>query len=125
MGRSARPICAVEVRLGSGCAVLVVGETADPRRAVSRLSGKVLVTGHRGKVGRWLVEHLEALGHTVAGFDIADAPAHDLLNPAAVRATTDGCEAVVDLGAIPHDSAGTPERIMAVSVLGTWATYWR
>jgi UDP-glucose 4-epimerase len=31
-----------------------------------------------------------------------------------------GCSAIVHLGALPHDSAGTPKQIMAVNVLGTW-----
>ena len=31
-----------------------------------------------------------------------------------------GCAAVVHAGALAHDSAGSPEDIMAVNVLGTW-----
>ena len=31
-----------------------------------------------------------------------------------------GCAAIVHLGALAHDTAGSPEHIMAVNVLGTW-----
>lgn len=55
---------------------------------------RILVTGHRGRV--------------------------DLLDHAAVRRAADGCAAIVHLGAIPNDNAGSPEQIMAVNVLGTW-----
>lgn len=62
--------------------------------------------------------HLRSLGHDIAGFDLADGD--DLLDLAAVRRAADGCAAVVHAAAIPHDTAGTPEDIMAVNVLGTW-----
>lgn len=79
---------------------------------------RVLVTGHRGNVGAPVAAHLERLGHEVTGFDLADGA--DLLDPAEVRRAAAGCQAVVHLGALPHDTAGSPERIMAVNVLGTW-----
>jgi nucleoside-diphosphate-sugar epimerase len=79
---------------------------------------RILVTGHRGNVGAPVAAHLERLGHDVAGFDRAGGD--DLLDAAAVRAAAAGCAAVVHLGALAHDTAGTPEDIMAVNVLGTW-----
>ena len=79
---------------------------------------RILVTGHRGYVGAPVAVHLEHLGHSVAGFDRADGD--DLLDAAAVRRAAEGCAAIVHLGAISHDTAGTPEDIMAVNVLGTW-----
>jgi UDP-glucose 4-epimerase len=79
---------------------------------------RILVTGHRGNVGATVARHLEDLGHEVAGFDLADGA--DLLNPAQVRQAAQGCAAIVHLGALPHDTAGSPEQIMAVNVLGTW-----
>jgi nucleoside-diphosphate-sugar epimerase len=54
----------------------------------------------------------------VTGFDLADG--QDLLDAIAVRRAAQGCGAVVHLGALAHDSAGSPEQIMAVNVLGTW-----
>lgn len=79
---------------------------------------RILVTGHRGHVGEPVAAHLASLGHEIAGFDIADGD--DLLDAAAVKRAADGCAAIVHLGAVPNDDAGSPEQIMAVNVLGTW-----
>jgi nucleoside-diphosphate-sugar epimerase len=79
---------------------------------------RILVTGHRGNVGAPVAARLRRLGHDVAGFDRADGD--DLLDAAAVRRAADGCAAVVHLAALAHDTAGSPEDIMAVNVLGTW-----
>jgi nucleoside-diphosphate-sugar epimerase len=79
---------------------------------------RVLVTGHRGTIGLSAVDLLERCGHVVAGFDLGEGG--DLLDLAAVKAAAAGCEAIVHLGAIPHDTAGSPEEIMAVNVLGSW-----
>jgi UDP-glucose 4-epimerase len=79
---------------------------------------RILVTGHRGHVGAPVAAHLKRLGHDVVGYDRADGD--DLLDLASVRHAADGCAAVVHLGALAHDTAGSPEDIMAVNVLGTW-----
>jgi UDP-glucose 4-epimerase len=96
------------------------GDPADRRRAAGLImvSMRILVTGHRGNVGVPVAARLRALGHEVAGFDLADG--QDLLDAVAVRRAAEGCGAVVHLGALAHDSAGSPEQIMAVNVLGTW-----
>lgn len=78
----------------------------------------MLITGHRGRIGAPVAEHLERLGHEVVGFDRAEGS--DLLDAAAVRGAALGVETVVHLGALAHDTAGTPEQIMSVNVLGTW-----
>lgn len=79
---------------------------------------RFLVTGHRGHVGGTVAAQLESGGHDVAGFDLASGD--DLLDSAAVKRAADGCAAIVHLGALANDTAGSPERIMAVNVLGTW-----
>jgi nucleoside-diphosphate-sugar epimerase len=79
---------------------------------------RILVTGHRGNLGVPVAGHLERLGHDVIGFDRVDGM--DLLDLAEVRRAAAGCAAVVHLGALAHDTAGSPEQIMAVNVLGTW-----
>ncbi len=79
---------------------------------------RILVTGHRGKVGAPVAAHLERLGHEVVGFDRADG--QDLLDAGALRLAASGCAAVAHLGGLAHDTAGSPEQIMAVNVLGTW-----
>ena len=81
---------------------------------------RVLVTGHRGNVGGPVARHLACLGHDVVGFDRVDGA--DLLDPGQVRRAAAGCAAVVHLAALAHDTAGSPEQIMAVNVLGTWHT---
>jgi UDP-glucose 4-epimerase len=79
---------------------------------------RVLVTGNRGSVGVPVTDFLSHRGHEVVGFDLADGA--DVLDLAAVRAAARGCAAIVHLAALAHDSAGRPEQIMAVNVLGTW-----
>jgi len=79
---------------------------------------RVLVTGDRGKVGVPVAEHLRRSGYEVTGFDLADGA--DVLDLAAVSRAALGCEAIVHLAALAHDTAGRPEQIMAVNVLGTW-----
>jgi UDP-glucose 4-epimerase len=81
---------------------------------------RILVTGHRGNVGVPVAGHLVDLGYDVVGFDRVDG--RDLLDLSQVKRAADGCAAVVHLGALAHDTAGSPERIMAVNVLGTWHT---
>ncbi len=76
------------------------------------------MTGHRGMIGRWVVDQLERDGRSVVGFDLGDGA--DLRDLAAVKAAAAGCSAIVHLGALAHDTAGTPEDIMAINVLGTW-----
>jgi len=78
---------------------------------------RILVTGHRGAVGAPVARHLERAGHRLVGFDVVDGD--DVLDAAAVARAAASCEAVVHLAAVPHDSAGTPEQIMAVNVSGT------
>jgi nucleoside-diphosphate-sugar epimerase len=69
-------------------------------------------------VGAVVTAHLERLGHEVTGYDRADGD--DLLDLASLRRAASGCSAVVHAGALAHDTAGSPEDIMAVNVLGTW-----
>jgi UDP-glucose 4-epimerase len=79
---------------------------------------RVLVTGDRGHVGVPVAGFLRRCGYEVAGFDRADGA--DVLDLTAVRRAARGCAAIVHLAALAHDSAGSPEQIMAVNVLGTW-----
>jgi nucleoside-diphosphate-sugar epimerase len=91
---------------------------AAPRESADDAGVRVLVTGHRGHVGAPVAAFLRAHGLEVAGFDRLDGA--DLLDLAAVVREAAGCAAVVHLGALAHDTAGSPEQIMAVNVLGTW-----
>jgi nucleoside-diphosphate-sugar epimerase len=91
---------------------------AAPREAPDNAGVRVLVTGQRGHVGAPVAAFLRGRGFEVAGFDRLDGA--DLLDLAAVRRAAAGCAAIVHLGALAHDTAGSPEQIMAVNVLGTW-----
>jgi nucleoside-diphosphate-sugar epimerase len=79
---------------------------------------RILVTGHRGHIGSTVTDHLKHLGHHVTGFDRDDG--QDIRDLAAVKRAADGCAAIVHLAALAHDTAGPPEQIMSVNVLGTW-----
>jgi UDP-glucose 4-epimerase len=79
---------------------------------------RILVTGDRGHVGAPVATHLAHLGHDVVGYDRLDGD--DLLDAASIREAASGCSAIVHAGALAHDTAGSPEDIMAVNVLGTW-----
>jgi UDP-glucose 4-epimerase len=79
---------------------------------------RVLVTGDRGAVGVRVAGFLTDRGFEVTGFDRADGA--DVLDLAAVSHAARGCTAIAHLAALAHDSAGSPEQIMAVNVLGTW-----
>jgi UDP-glucose 4-epimerase len=79
---------------------------------------RILVTGHRGNVGGPVARQLVELGYDVAGFDRVEGD--DLLDLGGLTRAAAGCAAVVHLGALAHDTAGGPEQIMAVNVLGTW-----
>lgn len=65
-----------------------------------------------------MADHLRDAGYVVIGFDRTEGA--DLLDLAALRRAAASCAAIVHLGALAHDSAGSPDQIMAVNVLGTW-----
>lgn len=79
---------------------------------------RVLVTGQLGHVGVPVAGYLRDRGYSVVGFDRAEGA--DLLDLPALKRAAAGCAAIVHLGALAHDSAGSPDEIMAVNVLGTW-----
>lgn len=78
----------------------------------------VLLTGDRGHIGRHLSSSLRASGLQVRGFDRLEGG--ELLEPDEVRTAAAGCEAIVHAAALAHDTAGSPEDIMATNLLGTW-----
>jgi nucleoside-diphosphate-sugar epimerase len=78
---------------------------------------RLLVTGDQGFIGAWVARALVAAGHNVVGFDRKDG--YDLLDATALMRAAAGCEATIHLAALPHDSAGTPDELLAVNVDGT------
>ena len=77
---------------------------------------RVLVTGHRGKIGSAVHKVIEGAGHEVSGFDLADGD--DMLDANSVELAMKECDAVAHLamtmGNIPD------ERSFASGVMGTW-----
>jgi UDP-glucose 4-epimerase len=65
---------------------------------------RVLVTGHRGHVGGPVAGLLRDHGVEVVGFDRTEGA--DLLDLPAVRRAAAGCDAIVHLAALAHDTAG-------------------
>lgn len=65
---------------------------------------RVLVTGHRGMIGRVVLRALVAEGHRVAGFDRRDG--QDVLDRGAVDRAVEGCGAVVHLAALQDPRPG-------------------
>jgi UDP-glucose 4-epimerase len=79
---------------------------------------RVLVTGHRGLIGRAVVERLQASGDGVVGFDRADG--NDILDPAALVRAAEGCHVIVHLAALLGRPGEADADVMTVNVTGTW-----
>ena len=86
---------------------------------------KAVVTGASGFVGRYLVTHLEALGHEVTGFDREGPNSIDVTEPDSVREVLDRIrpDAVFHLAALSHvgSSWEAPGEVLRVNVMGTLA----
>ena len=78
----------------------------------------VLLTGHRGRLGAVIGEHLRSLGHEVRGFDLEEGG--DILDAAALKDAARGVAAIVHVAGLAGDRPANPEAIMATNVLGTW-----
>lgn len=77
---------------------------------------RVLVTGHRGMIGRAVVAALAASGQEIVGFDRADDPVCDLRDVRSLAASMSGCDAVIHLAGIdqPHAEAD----VLVTNLLG-------
>jgi nucleoside-diphosphate-sugar epimerase len=87
---------------------------------------RVLVTGSNGNIGRVQTRRLLEEGYDLRTFDRAAGSGEcehipgDVRDIYAVRRAVQGMEAVVHLGALAHDGAGSPEDVFGVNVQGTW-----
>jgi nucleoside-diphosphate-sugar epimerase len=78
----------------------------------------VLLTGHRGRLGSVIGEHLRSLGHDVRGFDRTDGD--DILDAGAVEKAARGAQVIVHVAGLAGDRPATPAAIMGANLLGTW-----
>jgi UDP-glucose 4-epimerase len=79
---------------------------------------RVLVTGHRGRLGRVVSDALGAAGHECAGFDLDEG---DIRDVEAVSAAAQGVEAIVHLAGLADDLSDDPMAKMSVNTVGTWS----
>lgn len=83
----------------------------------------VLVTGSSGLIGTAICRRLEALGHAVRRFDIADTgDGHgDILDPAALKSAVTGCSGVIHLAAVSRVVWGErdPQKCHLTNEVGT------
>ncbi len=77
----------------------------------------ILLTGHRGNVGRWLRRSLERSGYSVTGFDIRDGD--DVRDaPGLVRAAS-GTSVTVHCAVLPYGSPESMEVMLGINAQGT------
>ncbi|MBS1878945.1 MAG: NAD(P)-dependent oxidoreductase [Actinobacteria bacterium] len=79
---------------------------------------RVLVTGHRGRLGGAVCAALEAAGHEWAGFDREEGDVRDV---AALTAAAAGAGAIVHLAGLADDVSDDAFEKMSVNALGTWS----
>lgn len=79
---------------------------------------RVLVTGHRGRLGRVVWDYLTGTGHECVGFDLDEG---DVRDAAVVIDAADGVEAIVHLAGVADDRSDDAMAKMSVNVLGTWS----
>jgi nucleoside-diphosphate-sugar epimerase len=78
---------------------------------------KVLLTGHRGRLGPPVMRALERDAHAVRGFDWVDGD--DVMDAPAVARVAEGIETIVHLAGIAGDRKVSPSDMMAVHMAGT------
>jgi len=78
---------------------------------------KVLLTGHRGRLGPSVAQRLAADGQVVQGFDLLDGD--DVMDAAAVARAARRCDVIVHVAGLAGDRKAAPADVMAVNLIGT------
>jgi UDP-glucose 4-epimerase len=79
---------------------------------------KVLVTGHRGRLGAVICEALASAGHEWTGFDRDEG---DIRDVDALTAAARGIQAIVHLAGVADDLSEDAMEKMDVNLIGTWS----
>jgi UDP-glucose 4-epimerase len=78
---------------------------------------RVFLSGNKGRIGSVVQRQLEADGHEVVGYDIAEG--HDIQDAEAVEKAMAGCDGVAHL-AMMMGRQHAPENVFASGTVGTW-----
>lgn len=78
----------------------------------------VLLTGHKGRLGTAIAQHLRDRGYGVRGFDLVEGG--DVRNSAALLDAARGVDSIVHVAGLAGDRPAEPAGIMAANLLGTW-----
>jgi nucleoside-diphosphate-sugar epimerase len=78
---------------------------------------KVLLTGHRGRLGPSIAQRLLADGYAVQGFDLLDGA--DVMDALAVVHAARGCDVIVHVAGLAGDRKAAPADVVAVNLIGT------
>ncbi len=78
---------------------------------------RILLTGHKGRIGPSIEQRLLADGHIVRGFDLADGD--DILDADAIARAAEGAEVVVHVAGLADDRGRPPAEVFAINFTGT------
>ncbi|WP_460744480.1 NAD-dependent epimerase/dehydratase family protein [Mariniluteicoccus endophyticus] len=81
---------------------------------------KIWVSGTEGKLGGEVRRQLGAEGHEVVAADVRGTPQVDLEDPAAVRASMRGCDAVVHCAGVPSPEDVAPADLVRTNTMTTF-----
>jgi nucleoside-diphosphate-sugar epimerase len=78
---------------------------------------RILLTGHRGRLGPSIEQRLLADGHAVRGFDLIDGD--DIMDFAAVGRAARETDVIVHVAGLAGDRRAAPADVMAINLIGT------
>lgn len=78
---------------------------------------KILLTGHRGRIGPSIERQLSQDGHEVRGFDLATGG--NILDAGAVKEAAAGVEAIVHVAGVAGDRGRPAAEVLTVNLSGT------
>ena len=80
---------------------------------------RILVTGHKGRLGSRVVARLIDAGHLVTGYDTSENPQDNVTFKTKTIERAAGQDVIVHAAGLPHPNKGEMPRYVDVNVLGT------